>query len=83
MYAGVLKIKEFLPEYKMVIVFENGEEKIFDITPYLSHGIFSELKDVNIFKTAKVVFDSIEWANGADISPLVLYEKSVPYKKAS
>ncbi|HRZ79069.1 MAG TPA: DUF2442 domain-containing protein [bacterium] len=83
MYAGVSKIKDFMPDYKMLILFDNGEEKIFDMNPYLSLGLFSELKDVQLFKTAKVVFDSIEWANGADISPIILYEEGIPVKKAS
>lgn len=83
MYAGVSKIKDFVSDYKMLILFDNGEEKIFDMSPYLSHGVFSELKDIKLFKTATVVFDSIEWANGADISPIILYEEGIAVKKAS
>ena len=44
--------------------------------PYLDKGIFQELKDKKKFKTVRVSFDSIEWANQADIDPEILYEKS-------
>ena len=34
------------------------------------------LKDENIFKMVKISFDTIEWPNGIDLDPEVLYEKS-------
>ena len=44
--------------------------------PYLNIGVFQELKDLNVFKTVKTSFDSIEWDNGADFDPEILYQKS-------
>jgi hypothetical protein len=38
--------------------------------------LFKTLKDEKMFKTVKVAFDTIEWANGVDLDPEVLYEKS-------
>lgn len=71
-----LAITEVEPKegYKLLLTFENGEQKIFDMSPYLDTGIFKELKDVAIFNSVRVSFDSIEWANEADIDPEVLYE---------
>lgn len=37
--------------------------------PYLDLGIFQELKDLNLFKTVRTSFDSIEWDNEADFDP--------------
>jgi hypothetical protein len=31
-----------------------------------------------MFDSVRPVFDSIEWANGADVDPEVLYEDSIP-----
>lgn len=42
-----------LDNYQLWLKFKNGEEKIFDMKPYLEKGIFKKLKDENIFKTAK------------------------------
>ena len=65
-----------LNNYMLRLKFKNGEEKVFDMKPYLEIGIFKELKDETIFKTAKVSFDTVEWANEADIDPETLYHES-------
>lgn len=79
MYLGVKEV-EPLPDYKLLLTFDNGEKRTFDVNPYLDHGIFSELKDISIFNSVEIKFDTIEWSNGADIDPEVLYRES--YKKA-
>ncbi|MCF8360232.1 MAG: DUF2442 domain-containing protein [Prolixibacteraceae bacterium] len=76
MYLAVKDV-EALDNYFLLLTFENGEKKQFDVKPYLEVGIFKELKDLRMFKTVKKSFDSIEWANEADIDPEVLYEKSI------
>lgn len=65
-----------LEDYKLLIKFDNGEEKTFDVKPYLNHNIFLELKNKELFKKVKIGGLSIEWANGADICPDELYNKS-------
>ena len=75
MYLAVKGVKP-LENYHLLLKFENDEEKIFDIKPYLEIGKFQELKDENLFKSVKVCFDSIEWAKKLDLDPELLYEKS-------
>jgi len=75
MYLSIIDVKP-LEDYKLLLKFENEEEKIFDMKPYLDVGKFQELKDENLFKKVKISFDTIEWANGLDFDPEVLYEKS-------
>ncbi len=65
-----------LENYKLLIKFENGEEKIFDVKPYFGHKAFDELKEKNLFGTVKISGLSIEWVNGADICPDELYNNS-------
>ncbi|TYO94805.1 DUF2442 domain-containing protein [Desulfallas thermosapovorans] len=79
MYLSVVDVKS-LENYKLLLTFENGEKKLFDVKPYLDKGIFKELKDEKLFRSVRVSFDSIEWCNQADIDPEVLYEKSVAYQ---
>jgi hypothetical protein len=76
MYFAVTEVTP-LENYQLRLKFKNGEEKIFDMTPYLETGIFKELKDESVFKTAKVSFDTVEWDNEADIDPETLYSDSV------
>ncbi|WP_142414170.1 DUF2442 domain-containing protein [Hathewaya massiliensis] len=80
MYLSVKDVKA-LDGYKLLLTFENGEVRLFDMNPYLNKGIFKELKDTSIFKSVKASFDSVEWENEADIDPETLYEDSVPYYK--
>lgn len=64
-------------DYLLLLTFENGEKRQFDMKPYLNIGIFNELKDLKIFKTVRKSFDTIEWENEADIDPETLYQNSI------
>ena len=44
MYISVKSVRP-LSEYQLLLTFENGEKKIFDMKPYLDKGIYKELKD--------------------------------------
>ena len=73
-----LSIKEVKPakDYLLHLTFENGEKRQFDMKPYLNIGIFKELKDISMFNTVHVCFDTIEWDNEADLDPEFLYKES-------
>ena len=66
-----------LENYHLLLKFENNEEKIFDVNPYLNLGKFKELKNEELFQTVRVCFDSIEWENHLDLDPELLYQKSI------
>ncbi|TDG35323.1 DUF2442 domain-containing protein [Pedobacter changchengzhani] len=55
------------------MTFENDEEKIFDFKPYLTKGIFQELKEPEAFYAVKTSLGSITWLSGQDFSPETLY----------
>ena len=76
MYLSVINVLA-LDNYKFLLTFENGEKKIFDVSPYLVIGKFSELKDNEIFRSVRVHFDSVEWANKLDLDPELLYTKEI------
>jgi len=80
MYLSVNKVKA-LDDYKLELFFENKETRIFDVKPYLDTGVFKRLKDKNLFNMVKVSYDSIEWPEGIDLDPEVLYQKSKVRKK--
>ena len=40
-------------DFKLLITFNNGEKKSFDVKPYLEIGVFKELQDVNLFNSVK------------------------------
>lgn len=37
-------------DYKLLLLYENGEKKIFDVSPYISGAWYGELKDLETFK---------------------------------
>ncbi len=77
MYIGAKAVKA-LSDFRLLITFENGEERVLDVGEYLGNGVFRELSDLSLFQSAYISFDTVEWANGASICPETLYEDSVP-----
>ncbi|NWG14811.1 MAG: DUF2442 domain-containing protein [Acidobacteria bacterium] len=75
MYHGV-KAVQAMEGHRLRLLFDNGEWRIFDVKPLLPIGRFSELASMEVFKTAKVSFDTVEWENGMDLDPEYLYERS-------
>lgn len=61
------------PDYTLTLTFTNGEVKVFDVKPYLDKGIFRELRDRNEFNSVKPFLGSIQWRNGQDFCPDMLY----------
>lgn len=76
MFFSVTKVIS-LDNYLLRLTFKNGEERIFDMKPYLETEIFKSLKNETIFNSAKVSFDTVEWNNEADIDPETLYNGGV------
>ena len=77
------RVKDVKPtdDYKLILTFTNNETKIFDVTPYLDKGFFKQLKDKSYFKTVKPFMDSIQWQNGQDFCPDMLYlDSQMPNK---
>ncbi len=54
------------------------ERRVLDVKPYLDMGIFKELRDDRVFRSAHVSFGTVAWSNGADIDPEELYEERAP-----
>ena len=68
-------MKEVFPrnDYTLLIVFKNGETKLYDCKPLLNFGVFQELNDLNYFLMAKVEYGTVVWPHEQDICPDTLY----------
>ena len=73
----IVKTVKPIDNFMLHIWFSNGEEKLFDVKPYLNLGIFSELNDLAMFNTVRPDGLSVEWANEASLSPDTVYIGSV------
>ena len=67
--------------YQLELLFENGERRLFDMKPYLSTGIFRQLKEESAFRAVKASLGSIQWKGGQDLCPDTLYEESKPLSR--
>ena len=66
-----------LEEYKLYLKFEDGKEKIYDVTKMLENECYKKLKDKQYFETVKACGITVEWKDGEDIAPEDLYFNSV------
>lgn len=71
----MLKIKNLtvLDDYRLLINFQDGENKTFDLFPYLDKGIFKDLKNKDYFKLVKNEGYFIKWPDDQDLSSDTLY----------
>ncbi len=61
------------PDHKLHVGFENGEARLFDVTPYLDKGVFRELRDEAYFQRVRPVWGGVEWPHEQDLSADTLY----------
>jgi len=64
-------------DYNLLLTFENGEQRVFDVKPYLNKGVFAKLVNPAMFKTVRVVSGSVEWIGEIDLSYDTLYLESI------
>ncbi|MCP9761060.1 DUF2442 domain-containing protein [Aquitalea sp. S1-19] len=48
-----------LDNSRLLLTFDAGEQRIFDVSPYLERGIFKSLKDPIRFRQAYIAFDTV------------------------
>jgi hypothetical protein len=65
------------PDYSLLLEFENGEKRRFDMGPLMDKKPFSAIKGAR-FMMAQVDYGTVVWPPAIDISPETLYARSVP-----
>jgi Protein of unknown function (DUF2442) len=64
--------------YLLHLEFENGEKRIFDMSPYMDRQPFVQLKGSPLFAMAFVENGTVAWPDNIDIAPETLYDRSHP-----
>ena len=77
MYWDVTKVKP-LPEHRIYVEIADGRKGIFDMTPYLDHGVFRELRDEHYFNQVGIQWGAVTWPNDQDIAPETLLAEMEP-----
>ena len=73
----VVKV-EVEPDYMLRLEFENGERRIFDMSPYMDKRPFVKLKNSPLFALARIDYGTVVWPGNIDIAPETLYDRSLP-----
>lgn len=75
---------EYCEGYKFKTKLSNGTEGMFDVSPYVEKGIFSQLKNKEYIQQVKINFAGICWPNGQDFSAdTIEYHINNDYKAVS
>jgi hypothetical protein len=77
MYWDVKNVRP-LSDYRIYVEIEDGRKGIFDLKPYLDHGVFRELRDLNYFNQVGIQFGAVTWPHEQDIAPETLVADLVP-----
>ena len=76
MFLEILKA-DYLNNYKIALMFNNGENKVVDLKNELNGEVFVPLRNLDYFKNFQIKYNTIEWENGADYAPEYLYKIAV------
>lgn len=71
-----------LEDYTLYVELEDGRKGVFDLKPYLNHGVFRELLDKSYFAQVDVVCGAVTWPNEQDIAPETLLSGLQPLDNA-
>ncbi len=75
-----IKEVEVLENYELLLIYENGEHRVYDMKPNLQYEAFNKLKDYEPFKKVRVAGETIEWETGENVSQESLYMNSIEKK---
>lgn len=64
---------EAICAYRILVEFDNGERKSFDVAPYIKGEWYGQLRSLEYFKRVSVDGFTVVWPDGQDICPDELY----------
>ncbi len=64
-------------DYRLRIVFTNGETGVYNCRPLLGFGVFRELEDESYFRRVRAQGGTVVWPHEQDICPDTVYLDSI------
>lgn len=71
-FPDVIHVKT-IEDHVLLLTFENGESKTYDMTYLFNKGVYKKLKHPIVFNKAKVENGTVKWPFDLDISQEELY----------
>lgn len=80
-----IKYIEPFPNYRLFVIFDNGDIKVYDLSERLLSPAFQPLQDVTLFNTVHVANGGfgVIWNDDIDLSEYELWMKGVAVSKVS
>ena len=78
MYYEIIELN-FLQEYKIELIFKDGNKGIVDFQEYIGKGgVFNNFSDIKFFRSCFINPESgvLTWPGDLDIAPETLYSKA-------
>ena len=69
---------EAVADFGLLLTFNGGERRRFDMRPYLHYPVFRRLENPAYFSLARVGYGTVTWPGDIDIAPETLYDRSAP-----
>lgn len=73
-YLPAVVEAKYASGYQLDITFDDGTQKIVDVSQWFKGPVFEPLRKKAYFKKFFIEAASIAWPNGVDISPEALYD---------
>lgn len=73
-----IKIVKPTDNFELMLIFNTGEKKKFDVKTLFRYSIYAPLKNIGFFKLVKADNMCLYWNNEIDICPDTLYALSIP-----
>lgn len=75
---------EPLDALRLLLVYEDGDTREFDVSPYAHGPWYEELSDTAYFMRVRISDggSGVEWPHGQDVAPHELYDLSKPVTQA-
>ena len=77
MSPDVISVKP-LQDYKLLVQFETGESRKFDVGPLLDFPVYQRLRKAGYFSSARVENGTVVWDEQCDLSPDSIYLQGEP-----
>ena len=66
-----------LDNFRLKIIFNNGERRIFDVSPYMQYPAYKRLANAGYFALARPDHGTVVWPDEIDFCPDTVYLESV------
>jgi hypothetical protein len=74
-----LRVKQAQPleNFRLRLTFANGEQRVFNVSPYLAYPAFKRLANPAFFSLGHAEHGTVVWPENIDFCPDTLYVESV------